>query len=326
MTPTPDRGSGFAAGLGYVSAAYVLWGILPVYFVALAPSGPIEIVSWRIVLSLAFCILLIVATRGWARIRGLLRDRRAMGWLALAAVLITANWLVFVYAVDIGNVLEASLGYFINPIVSVLIGVLLLRERLRPLQWAAVAIAAVAVVTLIAFHGSFPWIALTLACSFGIYGYVKNRTGGRVDAISGLSIETAVLTPLAIAVLGWVQLTGGISLGQHGAWHTALLLAAGVITAVPLLLFAAGARRLPLSIVGLVQFFAPVMQFLTGWLLLGEPMPLSRWLGFGIVWVAVIVLGIDMARQIPMARRAQRARHADRAAEGVGRGFDNQAE
>lgn len=303
MTPTPDRVGGFSAGLGYASAAYVLWGILPVYFVALAPSGPIEIVSWRVVLSVAFCVLLIAATRGWGRLRALLRDRRAMGWLALAAVLITVNWLVFVYAVDIGSVLEASLGYFINPIVSVLLGVILLRERLRPLQWAAVAVAGVAVVTLIAFHGSFPWIALTLAFSFGTYGYVKNRTGGRVDAVSGLAVETAYLTPLAIAALVWVQATSGISLGAHGTWHTVLLLSAGAITAIPLLLFAAGARRLPLSVVGLVQFFAPVMQFLTGWLLLGEPMPLSRWLGFGIVWVAVLLLGIDMVRQIPRNRQ-----------------------
>ena len=303
MPPAIPPAAGRVAGFAYSFGAYALWGILPVYFTLLAPSGPIEIVSWRIVLSLAFCAVLITVVRGWPRLIALLADRRALGMLALAAVLITINWLVFVIAVERGEVLEASLGYFINPIVSVLIGVLLLRERLRPLQWAAVAIAGVAVVTLIAFHGSFPWIALTLAFSFGFYGYVKNRTGPRVDAVSGLAVETAYLTPFAIAALVWVQATSGISLGQHGAWHTVLLLSAGAITAVPLLLFAAGARRLPLSVVGLVQFFAPVMQFLTGWLLLGEPMPLSRWLGFGIVWLAVVLLGIDMARQIPRKPR-----------------------
>lgn len=303
MTPVPSRSGGAAAGLGYAVGAYVLWGVLPVYFVALAPSGPIEIVSWRVVLSLVFCAALLVVVRGWGRTLALLRDPRVMGWLTLAAVLITVNWLVFVVAVDSERVLEASLGYFINPIVSVLIGVLLLRERLRRLQWAAVAVAAVAVVVLIAFHGEFPWLALTLAFSFGFYGYVKNRTGSRVDAASGLAIETAVLTPLAIGALVWVQVTSGLTLGGHGTWHTVLLLSAGAITAVPLILFAAGARRLPLSIVGLVQFFAPVMQFLTGWLLLGEPMPPARWLGFGIVWVAVLLLGIDMVRQIPRNRR-----------------------
>jgi len=295
--------SSTSAGLAYSFAAYLLWGVLPVYFVALEPSGPIEIVSWRVVLSVVFCAVLITVVRGWRRFLTVLRDGRAMGFLALAAALIAVNWLVFVYAVDEGQVVEASLGYFINPIVSVLLGVLLLRERLRPLQWAAVAVAGVAVITLVAFHGTFPWLALTLAFSFGFYGYVKNRTGGRVDAVSGLAVETAYLTPIAIGALGWVAATDGLSLGTHGAWHTVLLLSAGAVTAVPLLLFAAGARRLPLSIVGLIQFFTPVLQFLTGWLLLGEPMPLERWLGFGIVWVAVLLLGVDMVRQIPRNRQ-----------------------
>lgn len=289
--------------MAFSIAAYLLWGVLPVYFVALAPSGPIEIVSWRVVLSVAFCVVLITIVRGWGRLISLLRDGRTMGMLGIAAGLIAVNWLVFVYAVADSDVLEASLGYFINPIVSVLLGVLLLRERLRRLQWAAVVVAGIAVATLIAFHGSFPWLALTLAFSFGFYGYVKNRTGGRVDAVSGLAVETAYLTPFAIGALVWLGMTSGLSLGGHGPWHTVLLLSAGAITAVPLLLFAAGARRLPLSLVGLVQFLAPVLQFLTGWLLLDEPMPPARWLGFGIVWVAVLLLGVDMVRQLPRNRR-----------------------
>ena len=301
-TPVPTRPAS-AAGLAYSFAAYLLWGILPVYFVVLAPSGAIEIVSWRIILSVAFCAVLITLVRGWGRLARLVRDGRTIGALGIAAVLISVNWLVFVYAVERADVLEASLGYFINPIVSVLLGVLLLRERLRRLQWAAVAVAGLAVVVLIAFHGQFPWVALTLAGSFGFYGFVKNRTGARVDAVSGLAVETAILSPLAIVALWWVAAGSGLTLGAHGPWHTALLLSAGAITAVPLLLFAAGARRLPLSIVGLIQFCAPVLQFLTGWLLLGEPMPAARWLGFGIVWIAVLLLIIDMARQLPRQRR-----------------------
>ena len=294
--------SAFLAGLAYAIGSYILWGILPIYFVLLDPTGPVEIVAWRILLSLAFCVLLIAIVRGWSRLVPILRDRRAMAWLLLAGLLVTANWSVFVFAVVTGHVVEAALGYFINPIVTVLLGVLL-RERLRPLQWAAIGVSAIAVVVLVIGYGSFPWIAILLALSFGFYGLVKNRVGGRVDAISGLAIETAYVSPLAAIALIWLASTTGTTLGHFGVWHTITLLCAGAVTAVPLLLFAAGARRLPLTYVGLTQYLAPVLQLITGVVILGEPMPLARWVGFGVVWAALILLTIDIVRQAITSRR-----------------------
>ncbi|MBO9578293.1 MAG: EamA family transporter RarD [Microbacteriaceae bacterium] len=290
--------SASAAGLAYAIGAYALWGVLPGYFLLLAPTSPVEVVAWRIVLSVAFCVLLVAVVRGWGRLRAILRDRGTLGWLVLAGCLVTVNWSVFVFAVSTGHVVEASLGYFINPIVTVLFGVLQ-RERLRPLQWAAVAVSAVAVVVLVIAYGEFPWIAILLALSFGVYGLVKHRVGARVDAITGLAVETGAVAPIAAGVLVWIGVSGGLgglSMGQHGVWHTVLLLPAGAITAVPLLLFAAGARRLPLSTVGFTQYLAPVLQFLTGVLLLHEEMPPARWIGFAIVWVALAMLIADTLR------------------------------
>ena len=280
----------------------MLWGVLPAYFLLLDPTSPVEIVAWRVVLSLVFCLVLIAIVRGWRRLGVILRDGRSMAWLLLSGCLVTVNWSVFVAAVLTGHVVEAALGYFINPIVTVLLGVLL-RERLRPLQWVAVGISGVAVVVMAIGYGVFPWISIILALSFGFYGLVKNRVGARVDAMSGLAIETGYVTPIAAAVLIWLGSTSGLSLGQHGPAHTAFLLAAGAVTAVPLLLFAAGARRLPLSVVGFTQYFAPVLQLITGVVLLGEPMPLARWIGFAIVWLALGVLSVDMVRQIARNRR-----------------------
>jgi len=298
--------STFASGLGFAVSSYLLWGILPGYFVLLDPTGPIEIVAWRIVLSLAFCLILIAIVRGWRRFGPILRDRRAMAWLLLAGCLVTINWTVFVFAVLTGHVVEGALGYFINPIVTVLLGVLL-RERLNAIQWTAVGISGVAVVVLAIGYGSFPWIAVVLALSFGFYGLVKNRVGGRVDAMSGLAIETGFVTPIAIGALCWLGATTGVTFGSHGVWHTVLLFSAGAVTAVPLLLFAAGVRRLPLSVVGFAQYLAPILQLITGIVLLGEPMPPARWIGFAIVWVALILLTVDMVRRSVVFRRTSRS-------------------
>lgn len=289
-----NDGTRIGAGLAAAIGAYLLWGFLPLYFLLLAPTGAVEVVAWRVVLSLVFCLVLITVLRSWRPFLALWRDRSTIGWLALASVLIAINWIVYVYATLGGHIVEASLGYFINPIVSVLLGVLVLRERLRPMQWIAVGVSGVAVVVLVVGYGAFPWVALTLAFSFGLYGLMKNRVGGRVDAIGGLAVETAVLSPLAIAVLAVVAATSGLTMGANGALHTGLLLSAGIITAVPLLLFAAAARRLPLTYIGLAQFLAPVIQFIVGVAIVGEPMPLERWIGFGIVWVALVILAADM--------------------------------
>ena len=291
-------------GLGYAVSAYALWGFLPTYFIALAPTGPVEIVAWRILLSLVFCAVLIAVTRTWRAFTALLRDRRVVLIMGAAGALIFINWLTYVFATLSGQVVEAALGYFINPIVTVFLGVLVLRERLNAVQWTAVGISIVAVVVLAVGYGQLPWIALVLAFSFGFYGLIKKRVGGRVDAVSGLTLETAWLAPLSAVLLVVVGATGGLTMGTLGTWHTVLLLGAGAVTAIPLLLFAAASRRLPLIYMGFIQYFAPFIQFLVGVVVLREPMPLERWIGFGLVWVALVVLTFDLVRGARTARRA----------------------
>ncbi len=291
-----------ATGLIFAVSSYVLWGFLPLFFTALYPAGPVEIVAWRIALSLVFCALLLTLTRGWPAFTAIVRDRRTTLIMGLAGFFILINWFVYVFSAVTGRVLEASLGYFVNPIVTVLLGVIFLRERLRPAQWVAIAISAVAVLVLAINYGQFPWIALTLAFSFGLYGFIKKRVGGRVDAISGLTIETAWLAPLAIAALVALWLSGGLVFGSHGALNAVLILSAGVVTATPLLFFAGATRRLPLAYIGLTQYLTPVMQFLIGVLILAEPMPLARWIGFALVWLALVILTIDMLRSYRISR------------------------
>ncbi len=286
----------------YAFTAYLLWGFLPLYFLILAPTGPWEIVAWRVILSLVFCALLLTVTRTWANLWRILRTPRLVWLTVLAGGLIYVNWQVFLIATLTGHVSETSLGYFINPLVTVLLGVIVLRERVTATQWVALGIAAVAVIVIVVGYGAFPWIALALAFSFGIYGLVKKKIGPSVDAVSGLTLESLWLTPIAIVQLVVVGLTTGITMGQVSLAHTLLLLCAGAATAIPLLFFAAGARRAPLTVLGLMQFVAPVMQFITGAWLLGEPMPTERWIGFGLVWLALVVLTVDSLRN---ARRAR---------------------
>ncbi|MFN3707665.1 EamA family transporter RarD [Microcella sp.] len=305
MSDQRDRSQGFAAAVG----AYGLWGLLPVYFILLQPSGAIEIVAWRILLSLVFCLILLVATRTLALLAAIVRNRRLLGLSALTAVLIGINWHVYLYGSLNGFIVEAALGYFINPLVSIALGVIFLRERLRPVQWVAVGISVLAVVVLTVGYGRLPWIALVLALSFGFYGFVKNRMGKQVTAVAGLTMESAWLVPLAVAELLVVALFfDGLTMGREGLGHAVLLGLAGVVTAVPLLLFAAAARRLPLTVLGFFQYFAPILQFLFGVFVMLEPMPLERWIGFALVWIALMVLTADAVRQ---RRRALRGRAAD---------------
>lgn len=285
-----------ALGGVYAFVAYFLWGFMPLYFLTLSPTGPWEVVAWRILFSLVFCAILLTVTRTWSKLLAILRNRRLVFWTIVAGLLIYVNWQVFLISTLTGHVIEGSLGYFINPIVTVLLGVLVLGERLRTAQWIAIGFAGLAVAVIIVGYGSFPWMALTLAASFGTYGLVKKQIGPRVDAISGLTLESLWLAPIAVAQLVVVGMTTGLTIGTAGAGHTVMLTLAGAVTAIPLLFFAAGARRAPLTVIGLLQFVAPIMQFLTGWWLMGEPMPLERWIGFGLVWVALIVLTIDSLR------------------------------
>ncbi|TFC43433.1 EamA family transporter RarD [Cryobacterium sp. TMT1-21] len=268
--------------------------MLPLYFLLLAPTGAFEIVPWRVLFSLVFCALLITVTRKWRSFLGLLRKRRIVFTMGLAGLLIFINWQTYVFAALSGHVVEAALGYFINPIVTVFLGVLLLREKLRLLQWVAVGISLGAVVVLTVGYGALPWVSLVLAFSFGFYGLIKKRVGRDVDAVAGLTLETVWLAPLAVVQLIVVGAVSGLTIGTVSPWHTVLLLLAGVITAVPLLFFAAAARRLPLTYLGLIQYFAPILQFLVGVFVLHEPMPPERWAGFGLVWLALVVLTADM--------------------------------
>ncbi len=286
--------SGERSGVFYAVAAFAMWGAFPAYFLLLRPAGAFEIVDWRVLFSVLFCAIAITVMRKWPALAAIVRQPRQLFMLALAAVLIFINWEVYVLAVLAGHVVETALGYFINPIVTVLLGVVLLRERLRIAQWVAVGISAIAVLILAIGYGSFPWIALTLAFSFGLYGLVKKQVGPQVDALSGLTIETGWLIPLAVVQLVFVQLDTGITFGTVSVGHSLLLLSAGVVTALPLLSFAAAARRLPLVYMGLIQYLTPVLQFLFGAFVLHEAMPTERWVGFGLVWLALIVLSIDL--------------------------------
>nr|WP_253375244.1 EamA family transporter RarD [Okibacterium sp. HSC-33S16] len=281
------------SGLIYAVTAYVMWGILPLYFLLLAPTGPFELVASRVLFSLVFCALLLSVTRKWSPFLALARNPRVSLTMGLAGLLIFVNWQTYVWGVLNGQVIETSLGYFINPIVTVFLGVFFLRERLRVVQWISVGLSIVAVLVLaIGSHG-VPWIALILAFSFGLYGFIKKRVGSTVDAVSGLTLETAWLTPIAIVQLIVVGMTTGLTIGQVSPLHTALLIGTGVVTAVPLLFFASASRRLPLIYMGFIQFFAPVIQFLVGVFVQHEAMPLERWIGFMLVWLALVVLTTD---------------------------------
>lgn len=296
-----------ASGLVFSLSSYVLWGFLPVYFLLLSPTGAFEIVAYRILFSLLFCALLLTVTRGWGRLAALVRQPRILLTMAVAGVLIYINWQVFVLAVTNGHVVEGALGYFINPVFTVLLGVIFLRERLRPAQWVAVGISAVAIVIIAVGYGAFPWIAIALTLSFGLYGFIKKRIGQQVDAIGGLTLETAWLTPVAAVQLILVATSSGLTLTAGGPGHVVLIVLVGVATGLPLLLFAAAAARLPLIAIGLSQYLTPVLQFILGVVFLGEAMSTTRWIGFVLVWVALIVLTIDLIRAAQGQRRASRA-------------------
>ncbi|HEY8719192.1 EamA family transporter RarD [Pengzhenrongella sp.] len=325
MTPqqppvrTPDRAptapatradpgrSGLALGAG----AYLLWGTLPLYFPLLAPAGAVEIIGHRVIWSLGFFLLLLTVTRGWGPFRTALTTRRTLGLLSLAAALVALNWTVYVYGVLTDQVVDAALGYFINPLVTVLLAVFVLGERLRPAQWVALGVGTGAVVVITVGYGKLPWIALTLAFSFALYGLIKNRVGRTVPAVAGLAVETTVLFPVALGYLVWLGANGTGSFLAHGPWHVALLVSAGIVTGVPLLMFSGAARRLPLSVVGMLQYITPTMQFLLGVLILHEQMAAARWWGFALVWVALLILsadGVRAGRAGALARRAQAAR------------------
>src|SRR3954451_4372497 len=288
----PDARRGVLYGIG----ADGLWGVFPLYFRLLERSGALEVALHCVLWSLLVCLAVVAAVRGWAELRAALAVPRQVVILGVGAVLLAVNWGVYIYAVNSGQVVEASLGYYINPLMTVLLGVLVLRERLRRLQWVAVGVGALAVAVLTGAHGRPPFIALTLALSFGLYGLIKNRVGASVGAVASLTTETLVLAPVATALLVELEVRGQGHFGDNPPWQALLLASVGVATVVPLLFFAAAARRVPLSTIGLLQYLTPTLQLLSGVLLLGERMSPARWAGLVLVWVEFAVLAVDTVR------------------------------
>lgn len=268
-----------------------MWGTFPLYWTLLEPGGAIEILAHRIVWSSLTMVVILVAWRRVPQLRALLRDRRRLLLICAAAVVITVNWGGYIWGVNNGRVVETSLGYFINPLVTVLMGVLVLDERLRRLQWIAMGIALVAVVVLAVDYGRPPWIALLLAFSFGTYGLLKKQAG--VGAVESITVETLVLTPVALSYVVWLVATGHSNFGSHGFAHAALFTTTGLVTAVPLMLFGAAAIRVSMVSLGLLQYLAPTIQFALGILVFHEAMPASRWIGFALVWFALVIFTVE---------------------------------
>lgn len=285
-------------GIGYGLSAYLIWGSFPLVIAMLSFADPFEIVVWRVIFGFAFGLAVILLTRKFSEYLAVFKKPKQLLWISLAAVVIYINWQVYVYAVADNHVLEASLGYFINPLVTIALATIFLKEKLNVLQWVAVGLGGVAVLILTFNYGQPPVIALTLALSFGIYGLAKNRLGGKVSALNSFTVETTLLLPLGIIQL--VVLAGmmQIQFGYAGLVPSLGLAAYGVLTAIPLLLFGAAAKRVPLSYIGFMQYLTPTLQFLIGLLVFQEPMPAARWLGFAMVWFALSILSVDALRQL----------------------------
>jgi len=299
--PVPDAARERRTGLIYGLSAYLLWGVLPLYFKAVAHVSPGEILAHRIIWSLVFLAVLVALWRRWASVRAALASRKVFITLVASALLIAVNWLVYIMAVVSGHVLEGSLGYYLNPLVNILLGVALLGERLSKAQIFATGLAAAGVAVLAVGAASGLWISLTLAASFALYGYLRKIVA--VDALEGLSIETAMLAPIALAWILYVDSTGEGGLGSWSWTTITLLVAGGAITAIPLLLFTGAARRLPLSTMGFLQYIAPSLQFLIAVALFGERLTTAHLVCFGAIWTALAIVTIDGWRRAMRSRR-----------------------
>ena len=284
---------GFSLGL----TAYFIWGSFPLVIAMLGFASPYEIVVWRVVFGFLTAILLIAATKNFRALRDVFKNKVNLAWIAASSVFIFINWLVYVIAISEHHVVESSLGYFINPLVTILLAVVFLRERLSRLQWVAVGFGVLAVTVLTFDYGRPPFIALILAASFGIYGLAKNKLGGKVSALNSFAIESSFVVPVAAVQLLLVHLIGGgIMFASQGVAGAAGLAMYGALTAIPLILFGAAAQHLPLRFMGFMQYLTPIIQFTLGLVVFQEPMPTARWLGFGLVWVSLVILSADMLR------------------------------
>jgi len=285
--------SEYSLGLLFGFTSYILWGLFPLYWPLLEPASPLEIVSHRAVWTLVFCLIVLTLSKQIHSTFAVMKNPRAMAALLLSTILVSINWVTYIWATNNGHIVEAALGYYINPLIIIAFGVLLLREKMRPLQWLAVAIAAVGVLVLTIDYGRLPWIAISLALSWGSYGLVKKKLN--MGALDGLAIETLIsLIPYA----GYLIYLGNQGTGQfgHSTGLTLLLISAGAVTAIPLLLFNGSTTRLPYSTIGLLQYITPTLQFSIGVWIRHEDMPAARWIGFLIIWLALIALGIDLVR------------------------------
>jgi chloramphenicol-sensitive protein RarD len=288
-----DKAKVRSLGLLFGVSAYTLWGLFPIYWPLLKPANPLEIVSHRAVWTLVFCFIILALTKTLRSTLALLKRPKIVAGLFLSSILISINWIIYIYAANTGHVIEASLGYFINPLVVIATGVIVLKEKMRPLQWSAVGIATIGVAVLTIDYGRLPWIALGLALSWGSYGLVKKQLG--LGALEGLSIETLLSSGFYLGYLIWL---GNRGEGQfsHSLTLTLLLIGGGAVTAIPLLLFNGSTNRLPLTLVGLLQYITPTIQFCIGVWYYHEDMPAARWAGFLIIWVALMSLALDLIR------------------------------
>jgi chloramphenicol-sensitive protein RarD len=279
-------------GIINATLAFLCWGAFPLYFHALKEVPPDQILAHRVVWSLLFLAIVLTVRRQWTWLPAVLRQPRVIGSFVASALLLSANWLVYIWAVNNGHVIESSLGYFINPLVNIMFGYLILKERLRAGQWMAIALAALGVVWLTWQTGSVPWIALILAGTFGAYGLMRKTAA--LGALEGLSFETMVLFPLALGYIVWLSLHGHNSFANSASDGTRwLLIAAGPITAIPLLLFASGARKIPLAVLGMLQYISPTIQFLMGVWLFHEAFTAERLVGFLLIWSALALYAAE---------------------------------
>lgn len=278
-------------GVAFGVAAYLCWGFFPLYWPLLDPAGALEVLAHRFVWSMLLVMVLITVMGKWQAMGTIARDRRLMLILAAASVVIAGNWGGFIWGVTNGHVIETSLGYFINPLVTVLLAVFVLKEKLRPAQWVAIGIGSIAVIVLTLDYGRLPWVALLVAFTFAAYGFLKKKAD--LGAFESLGMETAILFPVALSFLIFLQLRGELTFGHEGPGNVALLMGTGIVTAIPLLLFSAAATRLSLTTMGLLQYLGPVIQFIAGLTFFGEDMTPARWAGFVLVWLALVVFTVD---------------------------------
>ncbi len=290
------RRSESSVGLLYGLSAYLIWGSFPLIIAAASFADPFEVVVWRVIFGFVFAAVLVSIVGGWKDILQIVRSAQQLKWVAVASLMIYINWVVYVVAVATGNVIESSLGYFINPLVTVLLAVLLLKEKLRPMQWVALGIGAVAVIILTVDYGRLPFIALALALSFGIYSLAKNKVGKKIPALQSFTIESGLVVPFALVQLWLVGQSAQIMIFS-GILETSILIGFGILTAIPLILFGAAASRVPLSTIGFIQYLTPTIQFSIGFFIFGEPMPAVRWVGFALVWVSLAILTIEALRR-----------------------------